>query len=57
MYNNDNLHASPNIIRQIKSRRIRWVEHDTNGRGENVCMGLVGKPEGKSPRIRWENGS
>jgi hypothetical protein len=29
---------------------------DTHGRGEKVCMGLVGKPEGKRPRIRWENG-
>jgi hypothetical protein len=27
-----NLYSSPNIIRQIKSRRMRWVEHV-------ACMG------------------
>jgi hypothetical protein len=42
------LHSSPNIIRVIKSRRLRWSGHV-------ACMGerrrayrvLVGKPEGR----------
>jgi hypothetical protein len=41
-----NLHSSPNIIRMINSRRMRW--------GGNI---LVRKPEGKRPlgrrRRRW----
>jgi hypothetical protein len=28
------LYCSPNIIRQIKSRRIRWVEHEARMREE-----------------------
>jgi hypothetical protein len=55
------LYSSPNIIRQIKSRRMRWA-------GLVACMGeerkayrvLVGKPEGKKllgrPKHRWEDG-
>ena len=38
------LYYSSNIIRMIKSRRIRWAEHVA--RIEEV---LVGKPEGKRP--------
>jgi hypothetical protein len=60
---NDELHifySSQNIIRQIKSRRMRWA-------GRVACMGeerkvykvLVGKPEGKiplgRPKCRWED--
>jgi hypothetical protein len=41
-----NLYSSPNIIRQIKSRRIRWVEHVAPIRKE---------PLGR-PRRRWEDG-
>jgi hypothetical protein len=53
------LYSSPNIIRQIKARRMRWVGHV-------ACMGeerkayrvLAGKPEGKrplgKPRHRWD---
>jgi hypothetical protein len=33
------LHPSPNIIRMIKSRRMRWVGHQVWGRGE-VHTGL-----------------
>jgi hypothetical protein len=56
-----NLHSSPNIIRLIKSRRIRWVGHVAcMGEGRNVYRVLVGKPEGKStlarPRHGWEDG-
>jgi hypothetical protein len=50
------LHSSPNIIRVIKSRRMRWAEHVARRGREEV---LVGKPEGKRPpgrpRRRWED--
>jgi len=54
----NDLYSSPNIVRVIKSRRMRWAGHV-------ACMGeemgmyrfLVGKPEGKRPlgrpRRRW----
>jgi hypothetical protein len=39
----------PDIIRQIKSRRMRWAGHAARmGEGRNVYRVLVGKPEGKS---------
>jgi hypothetical protein len=54
------LYASPNIIRVIKSRRMRWVGHVARmGEMRNVYKILVGKPEGKRPlrrsRRRWED--
>jgi hypothetical protein len=53
------LYSSPDIIRQIKSRRMRWAGHVARmGEGRNVNRVLVGKPEGKRPlerpRRRWE---
>jgi hypothetical protein len=47
-----------NIIRMIKSRRMRWAGHVTRtGETRNVYTILVGKPEGKRPlgrpRRRW----
>jgi hypothetical protein len=56
-----NLYSSPDIIKQIKSRRMRWVGHVARmGEGRNVYRVLVGKPEGKRPlerpRQRWEDG-
>jgi hypothetical protein len=37
------------IIRQIKSRRMRWAAHVAHmGEGRNVYRVLVGKPEGKN---------
>jgi hypothetical protein len=56
-----NLYSSPDMIRQIKSRRLRWTGHVARmGEGRNVCRVLVGKPEGKRPleraRRRWEDG-
>jgi hypothetical protein len=45
-----NLYSSPDIIRQIKSRRMRWAGHVARmGAGRNVYRVLVGKPEGKRP--------
>ena len=44
------LYCSPNIVRVIKPRRLRWagyVARMEEGRG--VHKGLVGKPEGKRP--------
>jgi hypothetical protein len=50
---NDELHslyASPNIVRVIKSRRMRWVEHVARmGEERGVCSVLVGRPEDKRP--------
>jgi hypothetical protein len=44
-----NLYSSPDIIRQIKSRRMRWVGHVARmGERRNVYRVLVGKPEGKN---------
>jgi hypothetical protein len=44
-----NLYTSPDIIRQIKSRRMRWAGHVAcMGEGRNAYRLLVGKPEGKN---------
>jgi hypothetical protein len=44
------LYSSLNIIRQIKSRTMRWAGHVARVReARNVYMVLVGKPEGKIP--------
>jgi hypothetical protein len=56
-----NLYSSPDIIRQIKSRQIRWAGHVARmGEDRKVYKVLVGKPEGKRPlgrpRHRWEDG-
>jgi hypothetical protein len=55
------LYSSTDIIRQIKSRQMRWVGHVARmGEGRKVYKVLVGKPEGKRPfrrpRHRWEDG-
>jgi hypothetical protein len=55
------LYSSPDIIRQIKSRRMRWAGHVARmGEGRNVYRVLGGKPEGKKPlgrpKRRWEDG-
>jgi hypothetical protein len=48
-----NLYSSPNIVRQIKSRRMRWVGHMARmGEERKVYEVLVGKPEGKRPLRR-----
>jgi hypothetical protein len=62
LHNNElhSLYSSPNIIRVIKSRRMRWAGHVAHmGEGRGVYSILVGRPEGKRPlgrpRHRWED--
>jgi hypothetical protein len=45
-----NLFSLPNIIRTIKSRRIRLAGHVAHGVKWNACRVLVGMPEGKTTR-------
>jgi hypothetical protein len=52
------LYSSPNIIRVIKSRRMRWAGHIAcMGEGRGAYRVLVGRPEGRKPlgrpRRRW----
>jgi hypothetical protein len=54
------LYSSSNIIKQIKSRRMRWAGHVARmGEETKVYRVFVGKPEGKKPlgrpRCRWED--
>jgi len=54
----NDLYFSPNIVRVIKSRRMRWAGHVAcMGEIRDVYRVLVGKPEGKRslgrPRRRW----
>ena len=54
------LYFLPNIVRVVKSRRMRWAEHVARmGEGRGVHRVLVGEPEGKRPlgrpRRRWED--
>jgi len=51
-------YSSPNIVRVIKSRRMRWVGHVVlMGEERGVYRFLVGKPKGRRPlgrpRRRW----
>ena len=54
------LYSSPNIVRVIKSRRMRWAGHVARMvEGRGVYRVLMGKREGRRPlgrpRHRWEN--
>jgi hypothetical protein len=54
------LYSLPNIVRVVKSRRMRWAEHVARMReGRGVYRVLVEKPESKRPlgrtRRRWED--
>jgi len=56
------LYSSANIIRVIKSNRMRWAGHVARmGDSRGVYNVLMGKPEGKlplgRPRRRWEDRS
>jgi len=47
----NDLYPTPNIVRVIKSRRMRWAGHVARmGEERGVYRVLVGKPEGK---IHW----
>jgi hypothetical protein len=53
-----NLYSSPNIVRMIKSRMMRWAGHVARmGKGRGIYRVLVGRPESKSPlgRPKWED--
>jgi len=57
---NGELYSSLNIVRVIKSRRMRWVGHVARMRERRgVYRVLVEKPEGKrplgKPKRRWED--
>ena len=46
----NDLYSSPNIVRVIKSRRIRWAGHVTRmGEDRGVCRVLLEKLEGRRP--------
>ena len=52
------MYFSPNTVRVIKSRRMRWAGYVTRmGEERGVYRVLVGKPEGKRPlgrlKLRW----
>ena len=54
------LYSLPNIVRVVKSRRMRWAGHVAPmGQRRGVYRVLVGEPEGKRPlgrpRRRWED--
>ena len=56
----NSLYSSPNIVRVIKWRRMRWAGHVARmGERRGVHKVLVGKPKGKRPlgrpRRRWED--
>jgi hypothetical protein len=45
-----NLYSSPNIIRMIKSKWMRWAGQVVRMREKRNALGiLMGKPEGKIP--------
>ena len=54
------MYSSPNIIRNLKSKRLRWAGHIARmEQFRNAYSVLVGKPESKRPsgrpRRRWED--
>jgi hypothetical protein len=58
----NDLYSSPNIIRVIKSRRMRWAGHVACiGENRGAYRLLVRRPEGRRPlgrpRRRWEDNS
>jgi len=54
----NDLYCSPNIVRVIKWRRMKWAGHVAwIGEERGMYRVLVGKPEGRRPlgrsRLRW----
>ena len=51
------LYSLPNIIRNLKLRRLRWAGHVAHmEQSRNAYRVLVGKPEGKRPLERLRHG-
>jgi hypothetical protein len=62
LHNEDlnDLYSLPNIVRVVKSKRMRWAGHVARmGEDRGVHRVLMGKPEGKRPlgrpRRSWED--
>jgi hypothetical protein len=56
----NDLYSSPNIVRVIKLRRVKWAGHIARmGEKRDAYRILVGRPEGRRPlgrpRHRWED--
>ena len=56
----ESLYRLPNIVRVIKSRRLRWAGHVARmEEGRSALKIVTGKPTGKTPlgrpRRRWED--
>ena len=53
------MHRSSNIVRVIKSRRLRWADHVAIMKEGSAFKILRGKPTGKrplgKPRHRWKD--
>ena len=51
-----NLFHSPNIVREIKAKRLRWAGHlGRMGEGRNVFKILTGEPTGRNPLWRTKS--
>jgi hypothetical protein len=49
------LYSSPNVVRVIKSRRLKWAGHVARmGEGRGVYRILLGRPESRTC-CRWED--
>jgi hypothetical protein len=60
IYELHNVYSSPNIVRVIKPKRMRWAGHVAlMGEGRDVYRILIWRSEGKRPlgrpRCRWED--
>ena len=58
--NEDSLYSSPNIVRMIKSRILRWAVHVARMEvGRSAFIILTGRPTGKRSlgrhRRKWDN--
>ena len=54
------MYRSPNIVKVIKSRILKWANHETRmEEGRSAFRILTGSPTGRrplgSPRRRWED--
>jgi hypothetical protein len=50
-----NLYSSPDIIRMIKSRRIRWARHVARGVDDKCLQNFYSKLQGNSSRRILKN--